>query len=227
MLPKLRTRFLIIALPSLLALCAGCGGNPSFGETDGENPVAERFESPDLSLNELSGRVRSVKTTTFYKATPDGDFLNVEVDTMPANVMVTTVYFDSLGNYVARRDERIRRDDLGRMTRWEDRRPNLNRQHGGFLKDTLSYEYVSPNLMRTEGMAEYATIVYDDRHRVVGQYSAPAIDGETSAVFNLYRTEDAEGNWTERLSIWNTAQPGSRPHTSYTLERREITYYRH
>ncbi len=221
----LRLRLLTtIVLPSLLALCAGCGGNPSF---EAPPATAETFESPDLSLNELTGRVKSVRTTTFYKATPDRDFVTVEVDTMPENVMVTTVYFDSLGTYVARRDERIRRDAEGRMTRWEDRRPNLNRQHGGFLKDTLSYEHVSPYLLRTEGMAEYATIVYDERHRVVGQYSAPAVDGETSAVFNLYRTEDEEGNWTERLSIWNTAQPGDRPHTSYTLERREITYYRH
>lgn len=221
----LRLRLLTpIVLPSLLALCAGCGGNPSF---EAPTATAETFETPDLSLNELTGRVKSVRTTTFYKAAPDRDFVNVEVDTMPENMMVTTVYFDSLGTYVARRDERIRRDAEGRMTRWEDRRPNLNRQHGGFLKDTLSYEHISPYLLSTEGMAEYATIVYDERHRVVGQYSAPAVDGETSAVFNLYRTEDEEGNWTERLSVWNTAQPGDRPHTSYTLERREITYYRH
>lgn len=213
-----------IALPSLLALCAGCGGNPSTIHCD--SLPDNVFETPDLSLNELTGHVKKVTTTTYYKATPDADFTNVEVDTMPSNVMVTTVYFDSLGTYVARRDERIKRDAEGRITRWEDRRPNLNRQHGGFLKDTLAYEHVSPNLMRTEGMAEYAAIVYDDRHRVVGQYSAPAIDGSTSAVFNLYRTEDPQGNWTERLSIWNTAQPGGKPHTSYTLERREITYHR-
>lgn len=213
-----------IALPSLLALCAGCGGNPSTIQCD--SLPDNVFETPDLSLNELTGHVKKVTTTTYYKATPDADFTNVEVDTMPSNVMVTTVYFDSLGTYVARRDERIKRDAKGRITRWEDRRPNLNRQHGGFLKDTLAYEHVSPNLMRTEGMAEYAAIVYDDRHRVVGQYSAPAIDGSTSAVFNLYRTEDPQGNWTERLSIWNTAQPGGKPHTSYTLERREITYHR-
>lgn len=181
------------------------------------------FESTDLSLFELRHRVKRVSKTTWWEAVPGPD--SVAVDTTASKVTVTVAYFDSLGNYVSRRDERFRRDRWGRIIRWEDRRPNLNRQHGGFLKDTLSYEHVSPNVVRSNGMGDYAVTVYDDDRRIVGQYTDPAVDGEHTAVFNIYRTEDLHGNWTERLSVWTTQQPGARPHISYTLERREIIYY--
>ena len=139
--------------------------------------------------------------------------------------MKTVVYFDSLGNYVPRRDERIKRDEYGRIVRWEDRRPNLRRVHGGFLKDTLTYRHISPNVVQSAGMGDYAITVYDDNRRVVGQYTDPIAAGEQSAVFNLYRSEDERGNWTERLSVWTTQAPGSRPHVSYTLTRRDIKYH--
>lgn len=206
-----------------LLVCVACGADADRGvdEIAGET---ELFETTDLSLLELRGRVKRATKTIYWKATPrDGG--EVDVDTVAGEVTQTVVYFDSLGNYVPRRDERIKRDSYGRMVRWEDRRPNLRRQHGGFLKDTLGYEHLSPNVVCSNGMGDYAVTVYDDERRIVGQYTDPVIDGEHTAVFNLYREADRCGNWTERLSVWTTQQPGARPHISYTLERREIVYY--
>ena len=198
------------------------------GETGGEASSAreadgELFETSDLSLFELRDRVKRVTTNTYYNVTLDAD--SVIIDSVPANVVTTEVYFDSLGHYVPRRDERLRRDEWGRIVRWEDRRPNLRRVHGGFLKDTLSYRNVSSNVVQSTGMGDYSITVYDDRRRVVGQYTDPLADGEHTAVFNLYRDEDERGNWTERLSVWTTQSTGSRPHISYSLDRREIVYY--
>ncbi|MCM1162762.1 MAG: hypothetical protein NC339_00680 [Muribaculaceae bacterium] len=211
-------------LLSVMLAAAACTdsaiSDQASAQTEGE---AEIFESTDLSLMELRHRVKRVTTTTYWRATPGPD--SVAVDTTASNVTVTVAYFDSLGNYVARRDERIRRDEYGRMVRWEDRRPNLNRQHGGFLKDTLSYEHLSPNVVMSNGMGDFAVTVYDDSRRIVGQYTDPAVDGEHTAVFNIYRSSDQLDNWTERLSVWTTQQPGSRPHISYTLQRRDIVYY--
>lgn len=189
-------------------------------DTDGD----ELFETTDLSLFELRHRVKSVHSSVFYNVVPGVD--SVAVDTAAQNVVRSVVYFDSLGNYVPRRDERIKRDEYGRIVRWEDRRPNLRRVHGGFLKDTLTYRHISPNVVQSAGMGDYAITVYDDNRRVVGQYTDPIAAGEQSAVFNLYRSEDEKGNWTERLSVWTTQAPGSRPHVSYTLTRRDIKYYK-
>ncbi|MCI9285750.1 MAG: hypothetical protein HFJ91_08185 [Muribaculaceae bacterium] len=221
--------------PSLLALtvltslllpaCSGSGGHDGgmdaiySADTDGQP-----FESADLALLELRHRVKRVTKTTYYNVTPGPD--SVAIDTAAVNRFETIVYFDSLGNYVPRRDERIVRDELGRMKRWEDHRPNLRRLHGGYLKDTLSYTHLSPNVIQSDGMGDFAVTVYDDRRRIVGQYTDPHVDGDHTAVFNIYRAEDPHGNWTERLSVWTTQSAGSRPHVSYTLDRRDITYYR-
>lgn len=211
---------LLCPVTSFILSCAGeTGGEASSArEADGE-----LFETSDLSLFELRDRVKRVTTNTYYNVTLDAD--SVIIDSVPANVVTTEVYFDSLGHYVPRRDERLRRDEWGRIVRWEDRRPNLRRVHGGFLKDTLSYRHVSSNVVQSTGMGDYSITVYDDRRRVVGQYTDPLADGEHTAVFNLYRDEDERGNWTERLSVWTTQSTGSRPHISYSLDRREIVYY--
>lgn len=211
----------ILLIHLLLAACSG-GGDESFTDTYADTD-SQPFESADLALMELKHRVKRVTRTTFYNVTPGPD--SVAIDTAAINRMETIIYFDTLGNYVPRRDEKIRRDNLGRMTRWEDSRPNLRRLHGGFLKDTLGYNHISENVIQSEGMGDFAVTVYDDSHRIVGQYTDPNIEGEHTAVFNIYRAEDPRGNWTERLSVWTTQTPGSRPHISYTLDRREIVYY--
>lgn len=218
-------KLLIGLLPVAFAIAASMGCSRIPEAAAGEEPGEEAciFETTDLSLFELRHRVKRVVKTTYWQATPGPD--SVEVDTAAVNVTVTTAYFDTLGRYVARRDERLRRDEQERITRWEDRRPNLRRQHGGFLKDTLGYTHVSSNVVMSEGMGDFAVTVYDDERRIVGQYTDPVVDGEHTAVFNLYRATDSLGNWTERLSVWTTQQPGARPHISYTLDRRKIVYY--
>ncbi len=209
----------VMSLVSCSSGDAGGGISPFTFEDTQEKP----FESADLALLELRHRVKRVTKTTYYKVTPGVD--SVEVDTASVNRLETTIYFDSLGNYVQRRDERISRDNLGRMVRWEDHRPNHRRLHGGFLKDTLGYRHVSENVVESEGMGDFAVTVYDDNRRIVGQYTDPRVDGEHTAVFNIYRRNDRRGNWIERLSVWTTQTTGARPHISYTLDRREITYY--
>lgn len=211
---------LLCPVTSFILSCAGenVDDQPSIRSSE-----EELFETSDLSLFELRDRVKRVTTYTYYNVTPDAD--SVIIDSLPGSVVTTVAYFDSLGHYVPRRDERLRRDEWGRIVRWEDRRPNLRRVHGGFLKDTLSYRHVSSNVVQTTGMGDYSVTVYDDRHRIVGQYTDPLVDGEHTAVFNLYRDEDIRGNWTERLSVWTTQTTGSRPHLSYSLDKREIVYY--
>ncbi len=216
---------LLYSLP--LALVLGClGACSGGGHDDGPADVSDDdfFTTPDLALFELNGHVRNAEILTYYKVEVAGD--SIAVDTVASMVSETVIYFDSLGNYVPRRDERIKRDDQGRMTRWEDHRPNLRRIHGGYLKDTLTYRYDSPYVMCSSGMGDYAVTVYDHAHRVVGQYTDPLGDvGEQAAVFNIYREDDERGNWIERLSVWTTQAPGERPHVSYTLTRRIIRYY--
>lgn len=210
---------------NLLLLAVSCVGFTSDRDTDASVPDGYVFESSDLSLFELSHRVKRVHSIVYYDVTPPDGADSLRVDTLPGGKVETVIYFDTLGRYVERRDERLRRDEQGRIVRWDDRRPNLRRVHGGFLRDTLAYSHLSPNVVTTSGMGDFAVTVYDDRHRVVGQYTDPLTEGEHTAVFNLYRAEDTYGNWTERLSVWTTQTPGSRPHISYTLERRDISYY--
>lgn len=213
----------LVSLCLSIVMLSSCSAGDSPHESATEEDGTEIFETSDLSLFELRHRVKRVNTTTYYNVVPGPD--SVAVDTTAANRIMTTIYFDSLGHYVQRRDERIKRDEWGRIIRWEDRRPNVRRVHPGFLKDTLTYRHDSPNVVRTSGMGDYAVTVYDDNRRVVGQYTDPLADGEHTAVFNLYRAEDRRGNWTERLSVWTTQTPGARPHVSYSLDRREIVYY--
>lgn len=180
-------------------------------------------DSPDLRLFELQGNVKNCERTAFYDVKVVND--NPVVDTTRVKPRVTDLYFDELGNYVTSSSELVKRDDNGRITYWRDARPNTSGLAPGMLRDTLNYKYVNHNLLQTSGMGEYAVTVYDNRSRIVGQYSEPAVDGSVMSSFNVYLKEDSEGNWTERLTVWTTKSPKGRPHVSYTLERRKITYY--
>ena len=176
-------------IPGLLflALATSCIDSHSSGSDDAWTTADdgdELFETSDLSLFELRHRVKRVTTTTFYNVTPGPD--SVAIDTTAVKPLVTTVYFDQLGHYVPRRDERVKRDEWGRIIRWEDRRPNLRRLHGGFLKDTLTYRHDSPNVVRTSGMGDYAVTVYDNNRRVVGQYTDPLADAATGPNASAY-----------------------------------------
>ncbi|MDE6325719.1 MAG: hypothetical protein K2M02_06070 [Duncaniella sp.] len=209
-----------------LLLTASCG-SPAATVNEKEEADASELRSGDLAVFELCGRVRNVTKTTYYNVTLiDGDSLSI--DTNAVNRIETKIYFDSLGHYVKRRNERIERDSEGRIIKWSDGRPNIKGLHGGFLRDTLRYNHVSENLVESSGMGQFATTIYDDNHRIIGQYTNPLSDknsGDIGSCFNIYRAEDDRGNWTERLTVWVTQGKSESPHVSYTVDTREIIYY--
>lgn len=219
----------LFLLSILTVLLVACGRQPiddQFSEwveqTDGSD--SDQALTPDLKVFEVSGPARKIHTVTYYGVIPCADGQFQIPDSL--NCTETTVYIDTLGRYVPRRDERVRRDSAGRIVSWEDRRPNLRRIDGGFLRDTLGYTHISENVLTTTGMGEYAVTVYDNDHRIVGQYTDPLTDGEKTAVFNVYLDEDDRGSWTRRMGVWTTQTSGQRPHVSYTLDQRDITYWR-
>lgn len=190
----------------------------TFSESEKLAPTA-----PDIRLFELQGDVKECERTVYYNVKVVDD--SPVVDTAKVKSRTTQLYFDELGNYVTTANELVKRDDKGRITYWRDKRPNSKGVDPGFLRDTLSYKYVNHNLLETSGMGEFAVTVYDNKSRVVGQYSEPAIDGTVMSAFNVYLKEDEQGNWTERMTVWTTKAPSGKPHVSYTLERRKIRYY--
>lgn len=220
-------RLLPLLLP--LALLAACGQQPiddQFTEWVEENDGSDSDAalSPDLKVFEVNGPAKKIHTVTYYGVTPCSDGQFQITDSL--NCTETTVYIDTLGRYVPRRDERVSRDSAGRIVSWEDHRPNLRRIHGGFLRDTLGYTHISNNVLTTSGMGEFAVTVYDNDHRIVGQYTDPLVDGEKTVVFNIYLDQDDRGSWTRRMGVWTTQSTGQRPHVSYTLDQRDITYWR-
>lgn len=206
--------------------------------TDPAELVADTFQTSDLKLFELMHRVKRAYLTTYYKVDMKADG-TLDVDTAAESRIDVTIFFDSLGHYVCRRGERVKRDGRGNIVRWEDRRPNLGQLHGGFLKDTLRYTELSPGVLESEGMGDYAVAVRDQRGNIMGQFAQPMVDGTPGSCFNVYRYYDPAGNWTERLTIWVTASDpaaagaratdsvvtAGRPHVSYSLTRRTIVYH--
>lgn len=190
--------------------------------------VTDTFRTPDLAMFELAGHVKSSVSTTYYNIhhTARG----WEPDTANGMGRSVKIHFDTLGNYLARRYESVERDSLGRLTGWSDRRPNYHTLHGGFLKDTLRYTHCGNGVLESEGMSHYAVAVYDTlTNCITGQVTVPLsgeAGGDHSACFNICLAADSVGNWTERLTVWVTSSVGSRPHTSYALERRQISFYK-
>ena len=110
-------------IPGLLflALATSCIDSHSSGSDDAWTTADdgdELFETSDLSLFELRHRVKRVTTTTFYNVTPGPD--SVAIDTTAVKPLVTTVNFDQMRHNEPRRDERIKRDDGGRIIRKDD-----------------------------------------------------------------------------------------------------------
>lgn len=211
---------LAAALALGVAACSGgdgayVGGGSDSGEYD--EPVSD-----DLRYYELKGNVKSSKLTTFFGVKADDGSMAVDSSKMTSS----TAYFDKLGGYVAKENERIRRDGQGRIVRWEDRRPNLKSAHPGFLKDTLTYEYVTPNQLVSRGRGAMSVIVFDDDCKIVGQFVHPEFADAEMSAFNVYKEFDRHGNWTERLTVWTTRGSGDKlPDVHYSLDRREIIYY--
>lgn len=180
-------------------------------------------EYSDLKMFELCGPVKECTKLTYYGVDATGS--RPDIDTTRATRRETQLYFDKLGNYVVSEYEKVERDPQGRIVHWRDKRPNNIGTHPGMLLDSLRYTHINNNVLQSKGMGEFAVTVYDNEGRIVGQYSDPEVDGAKMAAFNVYREFDEQGNWTERLTVWTTQSAGGRPHVSYSLDRRAITYY--
>ncbi|MBD5317616.1 MAG: hypothetical protein HDS11_08105 [Bacteroides sp.] len=207
----------------------GCGSDEKRTVTDFSEPEtdlsAELEAEPysDLKMFELRGPVKGCVKETFYDVDMGPDSLIVNDDEQVRRR--TELYFDRTGNYVVSNSEKIERDAKGQITYWRDNRPNNPKTHPGMLRDTLRYTHVNNNVLQSSGMGEFAVTVYDNEGRIVGQYSEPDIDGTQMAAFNVYRIFDSYGNWTERLTVWTSQSAHGKPHVSYTLDRRDISYY--
>lgn len=205
---------------AMILLVAACGDR---GETETADPMTVKAASSDMTFFELVGDVKEATKVVYYDVKLIGD--TISMDTTASKRALTTVYFDDRGHYIVKEYEKIRRDDQGRIVRWENRRPNAG-IHGGFLKDTLAYDYDSPNVLTVKGMGETTTVVRDENGNIVGQQSIPFDRGSTSMANNVVLATDDRGNWTERLTVWTVMAPGRAPHVSYTLDRRTIKYYK-
>lgn len=231
MKPSLSAAFISVTLCLASTSCHN-GGTSDDDDTDAvwdsshhtESHQSQLPEYSDLRMFELSGPVKECTKETFYSIRLlEND--KVEVDSAPNKRHTAKLYFDKLGNYVPSADERVDRDDKGRIVYWRDRRPNAKGVDPGMLRDTLRYTHLNNNVLQSRGMGEFAVTVYDSENRIVGQYSDPDIEGTTMAAFNVYRSFDHRGNWTERMTVWTTQSRRGRPHVSYTLDSRVITYY--
>lgn len=214
-----------MAVSSLMVACeAGSSANNS--ENDARTKSVEKStEYSDLKMFELTGPVQECITETFYKCEYKGD--KVEADTNAVNRRSTQVAFDRDGRYLPAKNEEVKRDEKGRMIFWRDARPNDPKMHPGVLRDTLAYQHVNNNVVESSGMGEYAVTVYDNQNRVVGMYSQNStVDNALISAFNIYRKEDIQGNWTERLTVWTSRGANGEPHTTYSLTRRSLTYYK-
>lgn len=209
---------MMLALPAVIMTACGAGDTSASTEAD-STAVANN----DRAFFELNDNVKEAAKTTYLQVKLVGD--SVVIDTTAAARQLTTVYFGKDGSYVTKKNEKLTRDDSGRITRWEDHRPNAKGVYGGFLRDTLVYDYDAPNVMVVTGMGERSTIVRDDRGNIVGQYSTPLELGANISAINVIKKTDDRGNWTERLTVWTVQAPGSPRKVSYTIDRRDIKYY--
>lgn len=211
-----------------LAGCSGGAANPeSVAADDDFDPVtlaSTQLSTPDLKHYELVGPVKSSRRITYYDLTEvDGE---LQPDTASTNRMETVAYFDANGGYVTKKDERLRRDVQGRITRWEDRHPNYRTIHPGFLRDTLAYEFPQPGVMRVHGKGLLTVVVTDRFGNIIGQQSHSTDPRYYTSASNIYRRYDSHGNWTERLTVWTTSTRGdSIPTIRYSIDRRKLVYY--
>lgn len=219
--------FIIIATTLCIVACGSDNKNDENIISDEFNPVAiaeDELTTNDLHHYELVGPVKASRKVTYYDVFDnDGVF---EPDTSSTNRIETVAYFDEDGGYVAKQDERIKRDEQGRITRWEDRHPNYPSIHPGFLRDSLSYKFISPNVTRVHGKNMLNVIVTDDMGNILSQQIHSVSPKYDSSASNVYRKYDDHGNWTERLTVWTTATKGdSIPSIRYSIDKRKIVYY--
>lgn len=215
--------YLIAAI--VLAACSHSEDLPEEPEEfDPVTVASTQITTPDLKHYELVGPVKSSRRTTYYDIINEDNVL--VVDTAGTNFIESVAYFDELGGYVSKKDERIRRDASGRITRWEDRHPNYSTIHPGFLKDTLAYEFITDDVVKVSGKRMETVVVTDKFGNIIGQQTHSLNPKYDTAATNIYRKYDKFGNWVERLTVWTTQTSGdSLPSVRYSIDHRKIVYY--
>lgn len=215
---------LIFSLLTLISLnILSCqDGNDTSDMPDNDLTVVKK--ASDLPLFELKGNVKECQKTTFYKVNI-GDDGHITIDTAAGSKPVI-FSFDKRHHYIKKEHESISRDSLGRIVRWSDSTPNAKGVHGGFLRDTLVYDYNNPYTMFITGRGEMVVSVRDSIGNIAGQTTTPnnGVQGVTSA-HNVILETDSQGNWTRRLTVWTVQAPGKKARVFYMLDCRDIKYY--
>ena len=203
-----------------LASCEPAGADENGSVADS---VKEPDNYSDLPFFELSGKVKECSRTTYYRVNvlADGE---VEIDSAGGSKTVVMM-FDKRNHYVKKAGERVKRDSLGRIVRWEDRTTNAKGVHGGFLVDTLAFDYNNPYVLISKGMGELTTTTRDKSGNIIGQVSTPLGVGPTTSAQNVVLSTDEQGNWVKRLIVWTDNAAGQAPRVCYMLDTREIKYY--
>lgn len=203
---------------------SGCGdsdkvsNNDYLADTDSMSVLGQ-----DLSLYELKGSPREVTKTTYFDVVRQNDSYQIGDST---KTQMSAIRFSEDGKYLPKKDEKVRRDSEGRITYWENNHPVAAKVPIGFSKDTLGFKYIDQNHMVSDGMGQYAVVVYDDDHKIIGQTTVSRLNHITTSAHNIYKRFDKNGNWTERLTIWSTQGVSDPlPKVHYTIDKRTITYY--
>ena len=218
---------LLLTTFATLALIAGCIESCSTSTDTPAEAVADTTGGPleysDLPLFELTGNARECLTTTFYRVDvqPDG----VVTPDSAGGFRTVALAFDARKHYLKKDGEKITRDTLGRIVRWEDHTSVADGLHTGFMRDTLNYNYASPNVIISRGMGEWTTTTRDSVGNIIAQVTTPIDGGNMTAATNVVLDTDDRGNWTRRLTVWNVQTPNAAPRVMYTLDTRQISYY--
>lgn len=221
--------------------------------TDEESSVPD-YDTTDAVAFGLKGYVKQV-ITTHYEATPRGEKLlrgkplggyADSLMTFNEHGLVTCdsyanpYTYDVSGNFTAGRSKttKMTRDKKGRITKYD----HQIQGEGHWNSYNYQFEYDTVGRIQEVGYVGWEEIfgykfifendedLWPIKETMEGQACADLFQSET-----LYRylKFDDEGNWTER-EVWTTEKQGvengdEEPEmtatNSYTVEKREITYY--
>ncbi len=205
-------------------ILAGCGSSDKEANSEylADTDTVAAFGT-DLALYELIGSPRDVSKTTYYDVVADNGNYRIADSTKSR---MSAIRFSEAGKYLPKKDERVRRDDQGRINYWENFHPVAAKVPIGFSKDTLAFRYIDDNHLISDGMGQYAVVVYDNDHKIIGQTTVSRLNHITTSAHNVYNKFDKNGNWTERLTIWSTQGVNDAlPTVHYTIDKRTISYY--
>ena len=233
---------------------AGTPADSTATATVNDEASESDYNTPDALAFGLKGCVKQV-VTTHYEATPRDEKLlrgkslegyNDSLMTFNEHGLITCdsyanpYTYDASGNFTAGRSKttKMTRDKQGRITKYDHQLQG--EEHWNSYNYQFDYDAVGRiqevGFVGWEEIFAYKFIFENDedlwpiKETMEGQACADLFESET-----LYRylKFDDEGNWTER-EVWTTEKQGvengeEEPEmtatSSYTIEKREITYY--